>query len=307
MATIAPPPVRILSIEQDRTLTDDLSEDDATFTRNYDVITNDTSEELNVFDIIDHDYTFRPGHRFNTNWKVNNLRLTESEANDIYRLEAEFIRVEYKTPFFVPIEWEWESTTLDLPAYSDNKGKAVVTTAGEPITGLTKPLKLWILKGTRNVPGVPKWFRNYGVSTNSDRVKMDGETFNPWELQMQRLSLGKWESETINKTEYRFRPLSFEFWFNPMTWRTEVLNMGFLELLVRRVFDPITKRYRYEQFQVRAQNANGPETNHRVFLDASGQRPRDQYRNIKHELDPSDIVTLKFDLLDELPYKPLLK
>lgn len=297
---------RITRIDPDNTVDDDIDEDTATLSRGFTVYT-DSPEPISVLDVIDFDGRFRPGFRFSPTWKVNNVQLRESESNTIYRLSVEFVLVDYKTPFFVPIEWTWESATLEIPAYSDTKGRPCVSTAGEPITGLTRPVKLWVIRGVKNVPGVPRWFKDYGVSTNSDIVTLDGEKFKPWDLQLQRLSLGGFESQTIGKTEYRYRPLTFEFWFNPLSWRTEVLNMGSLELFAQEGINPLTGQTTYTYFQVRATNGDGEATPGRVFLDRYGQRPRDSDGNVKTTILPSEIITLKFDLLDPLPYSKVLK
>lgn len=297
-------PVVIQSIDPGRKVDDDIDEDVSTLVREWNVITNDTKTELTIYDVFDAEPRFLPGTVFD-HLKVNNVRLKQTESNCIYRLEAEFVRYEHKTPFFVPIDWEWETSVLEIPAYADYKGRPCVTTAGEPIAGLTRRLKLWVIRGTRNVPGVPSWFRDYGVSVNSDRVTIDGERFKENELQLQRLSLGTWDSTVIGKREYRFRPVSFEFWFNPLTWTSEVLNLGFNELVIREVEVAGQKVKRL--FQVRATNADGDETKNRVFLNKEGQRPRELNGDIKTTLKPKDIITLKFDLDDRLPYMPLLK
>ena len=298
-------PIKIQSIELAPKVDDTATQDDTTINRQFNVITNGSRHELTVFDVLEAAPEFYPGTT-KKNRRINNVKLKSTAADSIYILDVEYVFSEYKTPFHVPIEWEWETAFLEIPAYTDNKGRPCVTEAGEPILGLTRKLKLWVFRGKRNVPGVPPWFRNYGVSMNSDNVKIDGQDFVKRELELQRIGLGGWESQTINRREYRYRPLSFEMWFNPLTWTTEVLNLGFNELLVRRYVDPFGS-VKYESFQVRAVNAEGEETKDRVFLDKNGQRPRDDDGNVKIKLDASDITTLKFDLEDELPYTPLLK
>lgn len=307
---------QILNIAQSRVVDDEATIDGVqSQTRFFNIVTTETRQELTVYDVFEQCPQFIPGYTIGkvpNRRRLSNVRLRETEATAVYELECEFAPFEFKTPFLVPVDWTWETTTIEIPAYTDNKGKAIVTTAGEPITGLTRPLKCWILTGTRNVPGVPDWFRDVGVSMNAKDIKLDGETFKKKTLQLQRVSLGSYTSQTINKTEYRYRPLSFEFWFNPFTWTTEVLNLGFNELQVRRF--PITDsdgnatgKFRTVGFPVRATDAKGEETKQRVFLDKAGQRPRDAQNNIKTQLAPEEIVTLKFDILEELDYAPLLK
>lgn len=293
----------IEGIEQAREVDDDYSKDATTFTRSFNVFTNGSKKELSVFDVFDVAPSFLPGKTVGS-LKINNVRLKQTESNAIYELQVQYVRYELATPFDFKIDWEWESSVLEIPAYTDRNDKPLVTTAGEPIQGLTRRLKLWTLKGTRNVPGVPSWFRDYGVSVNSDTTNVDGEDFKPNELQLQRISLGKWDSEIIDEIEYLYRPLSFEFWFNPLTWSTAALNLGYNELVVTKVVNDKGKTVD-KPIQVRATN-DGEETKNKVFLDDDGKRPRDKNGNIKTQLDPEDIVVLQFDLDDELPYTPLL-
>lgn len=304
-------PVQILDIYPARKVDDEASTEGLSSTREYNVITNGSSTELTVEDVYAVEPLFIPGRVYGAR-QLESIRLTQTESDTLYILEAEFVPYIYKTPFFEPIEWEWESAILEIPAYVDVDGKPIVTTAGEPIIGLTRKLKLWNIRGTRNVSGVPKWFRDYGFSVNSDNVTLDGQKFKKNELQLQRLSLGSWDSQTIEGTEYRYRPLSFEFWFNPLTWSTEVLNMGFNELVVKEIqqFDKdgnaIEGKTRKVAYPVRATNGTEPTTS-RVFLNKTGQRPRDNTNTIKQQLAPSDIVVLKFDLEEKLPYSVLVK
>ncbi|MCR9200433.1 MAG: hypothetical protein NXI04_17495 [Planctomycetaceae bacterium] len=313
-------PIKIERIEQDRTVDDLASTDDVTQTRKWNIFTNDTTTELTVFDVMEQVPIFRPGvtiGRAPLQRRLTDMRLRETESNYIYTLECDFSLFEYKTPFLVPIDWTWESTILEIPAYVDNKGRPIVTTAGEPISGMFRRIKCWIISGTRNVPGVPDWFREYGVSVNKDSPRLDGVRFKPKELQLQKMSLGAWQTQTINGKEYRYRPLSFEFWFNPLTWTTEVFNLGYNELIVRP-FEEVevsasgkeTVKKGFRSYQVRATDGQGNETRQRVFLNKLGQRPRQIINReviIKEPLEPKDIITLKFDLDEELPYARLLK
>jgi len=307
ITAVAAEPIEILEINPAAKVDDDFSaEGDITQTREFNVITNASKTELDVFRLLEIEPAFLPGTVVNGR-KINNLRIRNTDSDELYILEVEFIPYEFKTPFSVPIEWEWESASIEVPAYADENGKPLVLTSGEPIEGLTRRINLWVLKGTRSIPGVPKWLRGYGVSVNSDRVKIDGQTFEPNNLQLQRLSIGKWQETTIGKTDVRFRSMNFELWWNPNTWSTLVPNKGFSELMFYEYYDISAGKKRVAAYQVRATNAEGEETKHRVFLNRDGQRPRDADGNVRENLDPRDIITLKFDLDKKLPYSPILK
>lgn len=315
---IGDPPV-IKRIEQATDVDDQASfTDGVTQTRTWNVITNETDVELTVFDVVAQVPIFQPGYVIGTGAarrRLEDMRLRHTESRCIYTLECDFVPFEFKTPYLVPIEWSWETATIEIPTFSDAKGRPLVTTAGEPIVGLTRPLKCWILSGTRNIPSVPDWVEQYGTSVNKDRVTLDGHPFAPGKLQLQKMSIGTFETQTINGKEYRYRPLSFEFWFNPLGWQTELGNLGYVELqrntFEETVTDPDTGEERVVRTnqvnQVRATDDGGEPTNNRVWLDKDGLRPRGEDGKPKKTLKQSELVFLKFDLLDELPYGPLLR
>lgn len=297
-------PIRIISIDVDTDVDDEIDEDSGRFTRVFTVRTNDTRTECTIFDVEVAEPRFRKNYTF-ADLRVVRRKLTNTDCTYLYRLEVEFEQYTYQTPYLEPIDWQWETAFIEVPAYIDAKKRPIVTDAGEPIAGLKRRVKLWIARGTRKVANIPDWVWDYGVSVNKDVVKIDGRSFNPDELQLQRLSIGSWDSIEINKRKFAYRPLDIEIWFNPLTWRTPVLNQGFVELVERTFTDDRgVERTRY--VQVRCTNADGTPTDKKVFLNASGQRPRNDDGSLKQPLEPADIRVLKFDLDDALPYKPLV-
>lgn len=310
---------KIIRAEQSREVDDSASfTDGLTQTRTWNLITNDSKVELTLFDVVDQLDEFQIGiviGQGNARRRLDDMRLRNTESDAVYTLECDFVPFEYKTPLLVPIEWTWETTRIDVPTFSDFKGKPLVTAAGEPIVGQTRPVKAWVISGSRNVSRVPEWFRDIGVSVNKDRVKLDGETFAPGTLQLQKVSLGNWEEQEVDGKTYRYRPLSFEFWFNPVGWKTVLGNLGYLELQTTESVQTITDADTGEQKtkkvrtlnQVRATDDGGEPTTARVWLDKKGLRPRGDDGKPKKSLAPKELEFLEFDLLEELAYGPLLK
>lgn len=301
----------IRAIPQLRT-DDNLTTDAATIVREWAIETDGTDHS--VYDVIAEFPQFTPGALTVDGLVVGNVNLKNRGTSDWLTLEVEYSNAEFDSPLQKPIDWTWDSARVEVPAWVDAKGRPLVTTAGEIIPGLTRKIRIWNVRGTRNVPGVPSWIlAGYGDSVNGDSVRLDGINFQPNYLALEKLSIGTWQEYKVQGRAVRFREMSFEFWYNPLSWSTFALNRGFVELLTREEVletdsDGNPTKKRKVPYQIRATNNAGEEVNSPVFLDKNGKRPRDKTTGlIKEQLAPADIVVLRFDLQNALPYAPLLR
>lgn len=218
-------------------------------------------------------------------------------GSDFIKVVQTWRRVEYENPLAVPFRWTAvESTEIEIPATRDIDGRPLCTRAGEPILGLTYSQKVWKLRGTRNIAGIPLWLADYGKSTNADRVRIGTVSVPPNCLQLQGVQIGdEDDSVKVAGRTIIFRPMNLEFWWNPSTWTTEVLHMGFYELQNTAARGkPIWTPVRVD--------SDTP-----VFLNDLGQRPRHADGTPKALLEPSEIKVLHFNMNDRKPYSKLIR
>lgn len=232
---------------------------------------------------------------------------------------AEFIqvvqswrRIETENPLNVPFKWVgMESIDLEIPTTVDLDGKPVVTTAGEPIIGMTRNQKVWRFSGEKNIAGIPAWLALYGRSTNSDTIRIGTVAIPPGQLQLQKVRIGPEDDSTqVAGRKIIFRKLEIEFWWNTAGWMTELLNMGFYELQdvspVRLNADgtPAPRKPKYRLVRI---SNTGSQADRPFFLNKKGQRPRDKEGNVLTEIPPSEVVVLHFNFNERLPYSRLLR
>ena len=239
-------------------------------------------------------------------WYVTGLATgSVAPGTDFLMVTQTWRRIEYENPLEEPFRWTGvESMEIEIPACRDSDGRPIMTTAGEPILGLTIVQKVWRFTGTKKIAGIPLWLADYGRSVNSDTVRVGTVAIPPNQLQLQKVRVGDEDDSTkVAGRTIIFRPLEIEVWWNPATWLTEVLNMGFYEL--QKVSEPddgdrtTSSKARWTPVKV---DSDTP-----VFLNAYGQRPRYKDGTVKAILDPSEIVILKFNMNEKLPYSKLFR
>lgn len=256
---------------------------------------------------------FIPGYverdrRNGTSWIVEDVSLKQiGMSTGLYMVSVEWIRLDIEDPLKIPFRWTGcEAASIEVPAWVDENGKMIQTTAGEPIVGMNRKLTIWKLTGTKNVPGFPNWMTTHGESVNSDSVRVGSISVPPEQLSLQGLSLGDIDDSTrIGKKRILYRPMEVEVWWNPFYWREYVLNQGFYELSKQTVTNSKGKEVEVDSL-VRCQQ-NGQDAQKPCLLDREGRRPRDKDGNVKAVLSPGDVVVLDFQLNKKLPYRQLLR
>lgn len=260
--------------------------------------------DLELADLMKKWDDFQPGYAEGI-WYVDGVDVAENgSGTDFLTVTQSWRRVETANPLLKPFRWTgMESMEIQIPAWMDADRKLCVTTAGEPLVGMTRVQRIWRFTGEKNIPGIPAWLAEYGRSTNADTVRIGTVAIKPNCLQLQSVRIGDEDSSTkVAGRTIIFRPLQVEVWWNPFTWTTEVLNAGLYEL--RRLNLRELKKAVY--VPVRISN-NGDNVDSPQFLDKNGFRPRDEAGNPKALIGPEDIHILRFNFDDRLPYAKLFR
>lgn len=244
---------------------------------------------------------FTPGF-VSGGWYVDDVSMTENGVGTGFVIVSQsWRRLEYENPLNVPFRiTSMESIDLQVPAYADFDGKVLQTTAGEPLLGMTRTVKVWRFTGTRNIPGIPAWLANYGKATNSDIVRLGSVPVPANCLQLASVRIGDEDGSTkIAGRSIIYRPMELELWWNPESWTTEVLNMGFYELVnVALRGDPIWVPMRIAR--------NGQPVDSPQFLGEDGRTFRDEQGNLRSLLKRNEIIVLKFNMFERLSFSKLI-
>lgn len=190
----------------------------------------------------------------------------------------------------------------ERPAHVDRNKKPLLTTAGEPLSGVTTTDSDLILNIEKNLPGIPRWALTHNNAINDGAVRLGPVTFPKGTLKVRgiRFSDIQWENDVP------FIVLSFQLHFRRIGWKRKHVNAGRIE-----------------------RTANGPEKitledgsypNEPVLLDRSGRAPREKVKRkdrsgkevdkfvlkqFNSGVDPGEIHILEFELDDELPFSVL--
>jgi hypothetical protein len=261
---------------------------------------------------------FLPGYT-EAGFVVDDVDMTENGAGTDFRLVSQsWRRLETENPLEEPFRITgMESLEVMVPAYKDFDGKVLQTTAGEPLLGMTRPVKVWRFTGAKNLAGIPAWLAQYGKATNADTVRIGTVAIPPNCLQLAAVRIGdEDDSARIGGRKIIFRPMEIEFWWNPETWTTDVLNMGFYELVTYTQQPPRSEgvvalggepaKGKTYTIPVRMQN-NGTPVDSPQFLNAEGQRFRDKDGKVKSLLKSNEIIVLHFNMFERLPFRKLMR
>lgn len=210
-------------------------------------------------------------------------------------------------PLARPAIVTWNSQTESIPTVFDADGKPMVNTAGELLIGEERRRTLWEIQVQKNVVRVPRWVKGFQNCTNQDAVRLDGETFAPETLLLDRLTIGEVQQEN----NVRFRGLSMTLLFDEFTWVTERANRGFHELVTRRVILPGEFFGSDRLTLVPIRDADGKMIDEPAFLDRRGQAYRDKHGNVRglsdsaEGLKPGEIILLKKRKYRKKPFSRL--
>lgn len=228
---------------------------------------------------------------------------------------------EQKDPTRRPATLRYGSNVVDMPYVLDAFKKLITTTAGEPIYGLTRPVRHRVLILRRAFSQLPQWVDEYEDAINSDRLQIDGMNYDRYTLKVNEIQIGDQEEEWISDdTKVTFRWVEAHIEHNKNTWRREYPNAGFYELAPSRgvdsdgnLLDDVSGRLTR---LVRIRDDNQHPTDKPSFLNEFGRRPRigeiiengvlrKSSSKLKWPLDPEDILYVKRFTNPILPFRAL--
>lgn len=256
------------------------------------------------------------------------IRIRQDEdIPTLYRIEAEYDSdFDYTpNPLDEPAKIRWGTSEFRRIATVDHEGEPLVTTAGGLIEDIEDERSHWVIDIQRNVSQVPLWLLDYGEvqPVNKDAVVIRGVRFKPRQLKLARIEI---DDET-DRDGVVYYPLRLQLVCNSQTWDREYLNKDLYELVLLDNYgreqpalpNPRPDGWRLERRPCR--DANGEPVRDPQFLNKLGRRPRlatgpvtpnqsnliPDYADgpIKLPLDKDDIVTLKFRIKAELPFRVL--
>lgn len=199
-----------------------------------------------------------------------------------------FEKPDEKNPLKRPAKISVRTVRYRIPFLKDVKGKFVRTTAGEPLSGEEREIPGRTIRIQKNLATWPDWMLDYAIAMNADAVRIRGRTFPPRTLRVTDVGIDDEEFEN----DVRYFSVQLELQYNPLTWQREFFNRGFYEL-GESIDDDGRRRKRLK----------------RIFLDDNEPPEEPQWLDKEGKWlpdpQPKDIVILKFDDLEEKPFRVL--
>lgn len=161
-----------------------------------------------------------------------------------------------ENPLADPARIRWSTQQFSRPFRKDRDGKAILNSAGDPLSELIEDDDSRVLIVVRkNYAGPKAWLYQYRNAVNSDAVTVDGEGFAVGQLKIMGIDVGEWQS----RNDIWFRELEISIAADEDGWDREYLDQGF-----RRIDpDDATKR-------IDIPDANGKKVTTPVLLDGEG-------------------------------------
>lgn len=249
---------------------------------------------------------FTPGesHPSRSYAKVTGFDVEQPDEHDIGKVIVSYVVGEQNTntvrPLSEPPKISLKSATIQIPVLFDRNGDPIVNTAGDLVTGLKRPLSVWVINISMNVASVPRWIGSYGDAVNNSSVRLRGIDFPKRTLKLVDINIPTEEFHQDSGEEYI--PMEIEIHYREDTWVEKYPNKGLYELIEESdgAFgdsETITEK------KIRITNKDGTPVSQPQFLNEDGRRPftvdDDGNEVIKERLDPEDIVTNEYDLLNE--------
>lgn len=225
-----------------------------------------------------------------------------------------------QSPLARPAEIDLDSESEEVPIDRDAKGRAILTSAGGLVAGITEEESRWIFNFSKNVPDIPAWIIPYRNAVNLDAVRVGGITIEPGYLLLKNPRCGKPQRVTIRGREIVYRELTLSLVYHPKSWIKRYYDRDLCELgeVEKQVPDPngskdkdgkptmLTKKV-IDRVRITSKNDQGDdvEVDEPQFLDGNGRRPRNKDGTPKQPLAPEDIVTREIWTKTRLPFRGL--
>jgi len=234
-----------------------------------------------------------------TLWDITLTSTTEFESDEASDGNA-------PSPVDRAASWESETVLYERPILRDIKGNLITNTAGDLFEGAKEYAVGWTFHGTKNIAPVPlDWIDDFVNAVNDAPVTIDGKRCDTKTVWFRSARI----SSVRQQAGVRYRPGQFVFEYNPLGWWFEPLNRGYRELEYRR--EPLSGfpdllvevRRLVEILDDKGRQVSSPQ-----FLDAAGrvhrvEDPGTRKLVRKIPLEPSDILTLKFEVKQPVSFR----
>jgi hypothetical protein len=195
----------------------------------------------------------------------------------------------------------YSTSLVEQATLRDNAGRPIVNRAGEFIRGLMLQVPIVEYKFSKNLPNDPEWLQTHLGAVNSDTITLRGLK---WPAKTLLLSSAE-GAEFITENRTTYTPTSGTILADIRTWTQEVWNTGTVQL--KQVEREMNGEKKKIYIQVPILEGDPPEPiTEPVPLDEFGVLIQEALEPSKTEpLKKQNLITLKFDLQPELPFKVL--
>lgn len=224
----------------------------------------------------------------------------------VWEVELEYVpfqvEEEDKNPLRRKPKISFDSSSIEIPADRDNKGRMICSTAGEPITGIMRQIPTVDYTINVNLATDPQWMLTHLLAVNADTVRIRGVPWKPKTLLFATVAAGVYEKE--NKVE--FAPFTLKILGNPLTWSAEVFNTGTLQLESYELQQNGRTVQRWRQVPILEGKPREPVKEPKP-LDEFGRYIDDSLQPVRSEpVKSSKLISLTFDVQPEVRFNNVL-
>lgn len=209
-------------------------------------------------------------------------------------------------PLARPADVTFNTSLVEQATLFDNKRRPIMNTAGEFITGVSQQFPLLEYSVVKNLATDPDWLETHVGAVNSDVVKLRNRTWKPKTLLLSAVSGGAYQTE--NRT--RYSEFQLTILADSRTWTQEVWNRGTVRLEKTKTIVKIGQgRWTLKDVWRQIPILEGEEGSRTPVTEAVplglDAQPLVDFSEPGKPIDPSKLVTLKFDVQPELPFSKL--
>jgi hypothetical protein len=224
----------------------------------------------------------------------------------VWEVELEYVpfqlEEEDKNPLNRKPKISYDSSSIEIPADRDNRGRMVVNTAAEPLLGIMRQIPTIDYTINVNLAKDPAFLQTHLMAVNRDTVVLRGLPWKPKTLLFASVSAGEFQKE--NKVS--FSPFTLKIMANPLTWTQEVFNTGTLQLEEYELQRNGRTLKRYRQVPILEGSPAEPVSEAKA-LDERGRYVDDALQPSRTEpVKKTKLITLKFDIQPEVPFNNVL-
>lgn len=230
-------------------------------------------------------------------WDITVTSTTEFDAQEFNRSTS---------PLDAPTVWSGDTVLYEVPITKDINGKLIANKAGDVFEGAMTQVVGWTFTAKRSIPYVSlDWIDDFVAGVNDSTVNIRGKRCAEKTVWLRSAQIG----EPRIDFGIVHCPSTFIFEYNPLGWYFAPLNRGFREQYGEFVPDATGIGGTIVRKMREITDDNGRPVTSPVFLNNDGELHRipgpNGTRIRKVPLDPSDIITLKFEIKQPVSFRRL--